>query len=102
MKLPGRTLTPCRNQTPPVSRQIAPRMLSRIRIGGGEESWAAGCGTEQIPTVALEVEEHRYLTIRLGARRGDEPDVRGAHPRVGSVEVIDAQEQSNPARELIA
>jgi hypothetical protein len=48
--------------------------------------------TKQVPAVALNIKEYRYLSIRLNARRGNEFDTRGDHPRVRRFEIIDAQE----------
>jgi len=58
--------------------------------------------TKQVPTVAFNIKEYRHLSIRLNARRGNESYARGDHPRVRHFEIINAQEETDPARELIA
>jgi hypothetical protein len=56
---------------------------------------------EEIPAIAGNIEEYRNLPIDLGARGSDERDARRGHARVGRVEVVDTQEQSDPAGKLL-
>jgi hypothetical protein len=58
--------------------------------------------TKQVPTVALKIKEYRHLSIRLNARRGNESDPRGDHPCVRRFEIINSQEETDSAGELIA
>lgn len=62
----------------------------------------AGRATKQVPTVSLNIQEYRHLSIRLNTRSGDEPDARGAHPRVRRFEIINAQEETDPPGTLLA
>ena len=62
----------------------------------------AANGTEQVPTVPFNIEENRQLSIRLDARGGDEPHAGSDHPRVHGLEIVDAEEETHPARELLA
>jgi hypothetical protein len=57
--------------------------------------------TQEVPTVSFQVKEHRQPPVRLVARRRDETYVRGNHALVSGIEVTDAQEQPNAARELL-
>ena len=59
-------------------------------------------GPEQIPAVAADVQEHRDLPVRLGARCRYEHHPGGPHPLKLGVEVVDAQEEPDPARELLS
>jgi hypothetical protein len=42
------------------------------------------------------------LSIRLNTRGGDESHARGEHPRVRRFEIINAQEETDPAGKLLA
>lgn len=56
---------------------------------------------KQIPTIALDVEENRHLSIRFNARNADESDACGDHPGMHRIEIVDAKKESNPAGELL-
>ena len=58
--------------------------------------------TKEVPAVALNIKEYRDTSIRLSARRSNESDAGGGHPRVRRLEIINAQEETDPPRELIA
>ena len=62
----------------------------------------ASRGTEEIPPISLEVQEDRHLAIRLGPRRADESDARGDHSVTCCGEIINAQEETDPAGKLLA
>ena len=55
---------------------------------------------KQVPVVARNVDEHRDAPIRLLPRLRHELDAGAAHSRVSGVEVVDAQEEADPTREL--
>ena len=63
-------------------------------------SGSAG-GSEQVPAVAFNIQEHRHLSIWLGPWRCNEAYARGEHARVRRVEVIHPEKETDPARELI-
>lgn len=56
---------------------------------------------EQVPAVAGNIDEDGDLTVWLAPGVGDELDARSAHPVIGGLEVVDAQEQPDAARELV-
>jgi hypothetical protein len=56
---------------------------------------------EQIPAVAGDVAKNDHASVRLGTRRGDELDAGGPHPFVRGIEVIDPEEEADPARDLV-
>jgi hypothetical protein len=58
--------------------------------------------TEEIPTVPLEVKEYRDLPIGLETWCREELDTRRDHSLVGRLEIINSQEQSDPASEPFA
>jgi hypothetical protein len=60
----------------------------------------ATCAPEQVPTVALNIQEYRHLSIRLNARGGNESDARSDHPRVHHFEIINAKKETDPAGKL--
>ena len=76
-------------------------MMEAVRVGPARGS-AQLRRTEQIPAIAGDVGEHRDAAVRFRARLADELDSGGPHPLVGRVEVLDAQEQPDAARELAA
>ena len=57
---------------------------------------------EQVPTVAGHVEEHGDPAVGLVARRRDELDAAVEHPALGSLEVVDAEEQPDSTGVLAA
>jgi hypothetical protein len=57
---------------------------------------------QQVPPVSLNIQKDGDLSIRLNARGGDEPDPGLYHPRVRLVEIIDSQEETDPAGKLLA
>lgn len=57
-------------------------------------------GTDEVPLVAGDVEEHRDPAVRLRTRRAQELHARSAHPLAGCVEVVDVEEETDPARRL--
>ena len=59
-------------------------------------------GPEQIPAVAADVKENRDAPVSLGARCRYELDAGAPHTLKRGVEVVDAQEESDPARELLS
>jgi len=69
----------------------------------GAEAFGSRSGrTEEIPTIAFKVQKHSDLSIRLDTWCGEELDAGRHHPLVSSLEIIDAQEQSDPAGKLLA
>jgi hypothetical protein len=56
---------------------------------------------EQIPPVAADVQEDRDAAVRFGARRRYEHHPGRPHALKRSVEVVNAQEESDPPRELV-
>src|SRR3954464_15540931 len=58
--------------------------------------------SQQVPAVSLEIPKHRDAAVRFGARRTDELHARGDQAPIRRLEVVHAQEESDPARELIA
>jgi hypothetical protein len=67
-----------------------------------QRSSGATYAPKQIPTVARNIQEYRYLSIRLNAWGGNEPDTRSDHPRVHHFEIINPKEQTDPAGKLLA
>ena len=57
---------------------------------------------DEVPPVAVEVEEHDHATIRFVPGRFDEPDTAGLHVLVVAREVVGVQEQEHPAAGLVA
>jgi len=57
---------------------------------------------EQVPTVSLNIQEYCHLSIRLNARGGHESDARRHHARVRRFEIIDTEEEADPAGKLFA
>jgi hypothetical protein len=57
---------------------------------------------KQVPTVSLNIQEYCNLSIRLNARGGHESDARRHHARVRRFEIINTEEETNPAGELVA
>ena len=60
------------------------------------------CGTDQVPFVASDVEEHCDAAVRLDARFGHEVNARSCYPRVCGIEVLHVEEETYPARRLVA
>jgi len=58
--------------------------------------------SEEVPAVAGDVEEDGVAAVGLGAGFGEELDAGGEHASAGGVEVLDAQEESDPAGVLVA
>jgi hypothetical protein len=56
----------------------------------------------QVPSVALTIQEYGDLTIRLNTGGRDKSDASRDHPRVHHLEVIDAKEEAHSARELLS
>jgi len=65
-------------------------------------SSTAGSRPKKVPTVAGNIHEDDDLPVRLLPRLGQELHVHAAHPLVGSLEVVNAQEQPDAAGELIS
>ena len=65
-------------------------------------SYPLGGRPQKIPTVALEIQKHRHLTIGIHTPRRNEPNAGGFHPRIICLEVIDAEEKPDASRELLA
>jgi hypothetical protein len=57
---------------------------------------------KQVPTVSLNIQEYCHPSIRLNARGGDESDPRRGHPRVRRFEIINTEEEADPAGKLLA
>src|SRR5918994_639577 len=58
--------------------------------------------SEKVPSVPLEIEKHGNPAVWLVTRRRDEPHTSGDHALVRSVEIVDTQEHSHAAGELLA
>jgi hypothetical protein len=58
-------------------------------------------GAEEIPPVTGDVEEDRDPTVRFDARLPNERDSGLGHPLIRGVEVIDAEEESDSAGDLL-
>lgn len=61
----------------------------------------SGIRTEQIPSVAFDIQEHRNVAVWLAARSGDEPDPGGNHSRVGGRKIVRPQEEPDPTGKLV-
>src|SRR5262245_13977429 len=61
----------------------------------------SGRGSDEIPAVALEVQEYRDVTIGLHTGRGREANTCRGHARMRRVKVVHVQEESHPPGELI-
>ena len=57
---------------------------------------------DQVPPIAGDVEEHGEPAVGLVARWSDELDTGSGHPGVRGVEVVDAEEEPDPAGDLAA
>jgi len=57
---------------------------------------------EQVPAISLDIQEYGHLSIRLYAWSGDESDPRRDHSRVRRLKIIDTEEETDPAGELLA
>jgi len=68
-----------------IARSLAPRVWS-----------------EQIPAVALEIEEYRHAAVWLIARWRDEPHAGSGHALEGRLEIIDPQEHADAPCELLS
>ena len=88
-KLTVRLLTPCPTTLRRNNCLRRPRELSVLRRG-----------TDQIPFVASDVEEHRDAAIGLGTRCAHELDTGTGHPRIDSTEVLYVEEETDPASSL--
>src|SRR2546423_10903198 len=78
----------------------APRAIRATRISTGNGAAAnphLSGRADEVPPVAGDVEEHRHAAVRLRARRGHELRAGGAHPFMGSVEVVDVQAEPDTA-----
>jgi hypothetical protein len=70
---------------------------------GCAEGWSAvWYGTNQVPLVASDVEEHGDLAVLLHARDRHERSARGCHPGIGSIEILHMEEETYPASHLPA
>lgn len=58
-------------------------------------------GAEEVPPVAGDVEEDRDPAIGLGPWFPDEGDTGPGHPSVSGVEVVDTEEEPDPAGYLV-
>jgi hypothetical protein len=63
---------------------------------------AVGCELDQVPTIAINVFEHRYGTVGLVARRLDEADAPLRVGQMVTIEVVRLKEQEHSAAALIA
>jgi len=77
-------------------------MLFTAALIASNSKLGSGDTTEEVPAVSLKVEKNRYLTVRLHTWFRDERNTRSNHPSVGSLEVVDSQEEADSARELLA
>jgi hypothetical protein len=75
------------------------RSIERVE---GLVAIGAVCAPKQVPTVSFDIQEYCHLSIRLNARGGDESDTRSDHPRVRRFKIINAEEETDPAGELLA
>jgi len=57
-------------------------------------------GTEKVPFVAGDVEEHSDAAVGFGARCREKLHTSGCYPRVCSVEILDVKEETNAASGL--
>ena len=57
---------------------------------------------QQVPSIPLQIEEDDHLPVRLLARCAHERHPGGDHPLIRRVEVVDAQEETDPPGELLA
>ena len=81
----------------------APAWMRRIheRFGISEGSTSPS-RTEEVPAVAGDVDEDDDLAVGLDARGSGELDLCRQHARIRGVEVVDLQEEADPAAELVA
>ena len=54
-------------------------------------------GSEQVPAVAGDVDEHRHASVGLVAWLRHELDAVVEHPPPGGLEVVDSEEEADPA-----
>ena len=57
---------------------------------------------KQVPAVALEIKEYRYLSVRLNARNGEESHACGDQPGMRRFEIINAKEEADPPGKLLS
>lgn len=62
----------------------------------------AVCAPQQVPTVSFDIQEYCHVSIGLNARGGNESYPRSDHPLVRHFEVINAEEEPDPAGKLLA
>jgi hypothetical protein len=68
----------------------------------GTAEWCVGLhGTEEVPSVSLEVDKHGYPSVGFDSRRGDEFDAGSEHPFVRRREVTHPQEEADATRKLL-
>ena len=88
-----------------VAGPIAFRLIVRPNFRSASVRDTAGLfrshRTEEIPPIPFEIKENRNLSIRLDTRDRDELDARRDYPFIGSLEIIDSQEEADAAGELL-
>ena len=57
--------------------------------------------TDKVPFVAGDVEKHRDAAVGFGARCREELHARGCHPCARGIEVLDVEEETDPAGGLL-
>jgi hypothetical protein len=60
-----------------------------------------GRGTDQVPFVASDVEEHGDAAIRFHTRCPDEPHTGRCHPCVHGIEILHVEEETDPPGGLL-
>lgn len=95
---------PLRTGAPRVDGLALPRRPTPLQLprDPAAKPWRRSRAAEQIPPVARNVEEDRYRPVRLGPWWGHGTHPCGHHPLVGGGEVVDAEEEAHPARDLVA
>src|SRR5258705_12023708 len=64
--------------------------------------WLASRWPDEVPFIARDVEEYSDVPVGLRSRLGHEHNARCRHARAGGVEVLDANEESDPSGGLTA
>jgi hypothetical protein len=62
---------------------------------------ALRCGTDQVPLVASDVEEHGDAAVGFRARCCHKLNARGRHPGACGIEIVHAEEEAHPATGLL-